>query len=46
MIYISPKDKIFNNGHLEIVAPYPKNNNPDISVSVLIMAKLLFAFYS
>ena len=35
---------IFNNGHLEIVTPYPKNNNPNISASFLIIAKFLFVF--
>ena len=33
---------IFNNGHLDIVAPSPNNNNPNMSASFLIMAKLLF----
>ena len=37
---------IFNNVHIEIVAPSPKNNNPNMSASFLIMAKFLFVFYS
>ena len=37
---------IFNNGYLEIVAPYPKNNNPNISASFLIIVKLFFMFCS
>ena len=37
---------IFNNGHIEIVAPSPKNNNPNISDSFLIIAEFLFIFCS
>ena len=37
---------IFNNGHLEIVAPSSKNNNPNMSDSLLIMDKFLFLFCS
>ena len=37
---------IFNNGHLEIVAPYPKNKKPNISASFYIIAKFLFMFCS
>ena len=37
---------IFNNGHLEIVGIFPKNNNPNISVYFLIVAKFIFVLYS
>ena len=37
---------IFNNGHPYIVAPSPKNNNPNMSAYFLIMAKFLFMFCS
>ena len=37
---------IFNKWHLDIVAPSPKNNNPNISSYFLIMAKFLFMFCS
>ena len=37
---------IFNNEHLDIVAPSPKNNNPNMSASFLIIAKFLFMFCS
>ena len=37
---------IFNNRNIEIVAPSPKNNNPNISAYFLIIAKLLFMFCS
>ena len=37
---------ILNNGHLDIVAPSHKNNNPNISDSLLIIAKLLFMLCS
>ena len=43
---VLPEFIIFNNGHLEIVAPSTKNNNSNISASFLIIAKLLFLFYS
>ena len=36
---------ILNNGNLDIVAPSPKNNNPNMSASFLIMAKFLLMFY-
>ena len=38
--------RIFNNGHIEIVAPYPKNNNQNISAYFLIIDKFLFMFCS
>ena len=44
--YVFPDARIFNNGHLDIVAPFPKNNNLNISDSFLIMAKFLFVFCS
>ena len=37
---------IFNNGHLEIVASSPKNKNPNISASFLIIAEFLFMLCS
>ena len=37
---------IFNNGHLEIMATYPKNNNPYTSAFFYIISKLLFMFCS
>ena len=37
-----PEARIFNNGHIETVAPSPKNNNPNISASFLIISKFLF----
>ena len=42
----SPEAVIFNNGHLEMVAPSPKINNPNIFASLLIIYKLLFMFCS
>ena len=44
--YVFSEASIFNNGHLEIFAPSPKNNNPNIPASFLIIAKLLFMFCS
>ena len=38
--------RIFKNGHLEIVAPSPKNNNPNISTYFFIISKFLFMFCS
>ena len=38
--------RIFNNVHPEIVAPYPKNNNLNISALSLIIAKFLIMFCS
>ena len=40
------ESSIFNNGHLEIVSPSPKNNNPNIPASFLIIDKFLFMFCS
>ena len=37
---------IINNRNLEIVATSPKNNNPNISASFLIIYKFLFMFFS
>ena len=36
------ESRIFNNRHLEIVAPSPKNNNPNIFASFLIISKFPF----
>ena len=44
--YFFTEATIFNNGHLDIVAPSPKNNNPNMSASFWIMAKFLFMFCS
>ena len=44
--YIFRRRYIFNNGHPEIVALSPKNNNPNISASFLIIYKFLFVFCS
>ena len=41
-----PEYRIFNNGHIEIVAPSPKNNNTNIFDSFLIIAKLLLVLCS
>ena len=40
------ESSIFNNGNIEIMAPSPKNNNPNIYASFLIISKLLFIFCS
>ena len=44
--HVFPESRMFNNGHIEIVAPSHKNNNPNISDYFLIVAKLLSMFYS
>ena len=44
--YFFAEIRLFNNEHLEIVAPSPKNNNPNMSASFLIMGKFLFMFCS
>ena len=38
--------RIFNNVHPEILSPFPKNNNPNISAYFFIIAKFLFMFCS
>ena len=40
-----PESRIFNNKHLDIVAPSTKNNNPNVSASLLIMDKFLFSSF-
>ena len=41
-----PEAIIFNNGYIEIVAPSLKNNNPNISASLLIIENYIFMFCS
>ena len=44
MVCFFPETRIFTNENIEIVSPSPKNNNPNIYASFLIIAKLLFVF--